>query len=85
MGVHLQLQVERLVLALRESTLRERQKVMEHLQNDCSRVRVDLSKTQDIHHYLASLLEETDPFLLIWVKCLLITLLPGTSMIREGV
>ncbi|KAM9428036.1 tripartite motif-containing protein 16-like [Salvelinus alpinus] len=66
MGVDLQLQVERLVLALRESTLRERQKVMERLQNDCSRVRVDLSKTQDIHHYLASLLEETDPFLLIW-------------------
>uniref|UniRef100_A0A4W5RVC4 Tripartite motif containing 110 n=1 Tax=Hucho hucho TaxID=62062 RepID=A0A4W5RVC4_9TELE len=66
-AVH-QFPVHRLVLALRESTLSERQKVMERLQNDCSRVREDLSKTQDIHHYLASLLEETDPFLLIWQK-----------------
>ncbi|XP_035655411.1 E3 ubiquitin/ISG15 ligase TRIM25-like isoform X1 [Oncorhynchus keta] len=66
MGIALQLQVERLVLALRESTRKERQHAVDRLQNNCSRVREDLSQTRDIHHYLGSLLEETDPFLLIW-------------------
>ncbi|KAL0966324.1 hypothetical protein UPYG_G00293900 [Umbra pygmaea] len=66
MGAVLQHQVESLVKDLRESARRERQKAIEHLQNNCSRLREDLSQTQDIHYYLASLLEETDPFLLIW-------------------
>ncbi|XP_012995462.1 E3 ubiquitin/ISG15 ligase TRIM25 isoform X1 [Esox lucius] len=66
MGVALQGQVESLVQALKESTRKERQRVMERLQNDSIRVREDLGQTQDIHHFLASLLEETDPFLLIW-------------------
>uniref|UniRef100_A0A3P8ZI16 Uncharacterized protein n=1 Tax=Esox lucius TaxID=8010 RepID=A0A3P8ZI16_ESOLU len=65
MGVALQGQVESLVQALKESTRKERQRVMERLQNDSIRVREDLGQTQDIHHFLASLLEETDPFLLL--------------------
>ncbi|XP_062337431.1 E3 ubiquitin/ISG15 ligase TRIM25 [Osmerus eperlanus] len=66
LGNALQGQVERLVQALRVSTKAERQQAMERIQEDCSRVRGDLSQTQGIQHYLGSLLEETDPFLLIW-------------------
>ncbi|KAM3866438.1 E3 ubiquitin/ISG15 ligase TRIM25 [Diretmus argenteus] len=62
----LQDQVEMLAEALRELTLRERQRAMERVQEDCSRVREDLSQTQTCQDYLASLLAETDPFLLIW-------------------
>ncbi|KAM4604668.1 E3 ubiquitin-protein ligase TRIM11 [Polymixia lowei] len=66
LGSALKVQVERLVAALRDITKKERQQAMQRLQEDCSRVRQDLSHTQSIHHYLASLLGETDPFLLIW-------------------
>lgn len=68
LGNALQGQVERLVQALRVSTTAERQQAIERIQEDCSRVKGDLSQTQGIQHYLGSLLEETDPFLLIWVR-----------------
>ncbi|XP_076018467.1 E3 ubiquitin/ISG15 ligase TRIM25 [Genypterus blacodes] len=66
MGSDLQDHVRKLVVALREITKRERQQVIERMQEDCSRVREDMSQTQSIKHYLASLMAETDPFLLIW-------------------
>ncbi|XP_071399048.1 E3 ubiquitin/ISG15 ligase TRIM25 [Centroberyx affinis] len=66
LGSALEVQVKRLLVALREITKRERQQAVERVQEDCSKVREDLSQTQSIQHYLASLLAETDPFLLIW-------------------
>lgn len=68
LGSSLQVQVRSLVVALREITKRQRQQAVERLQEDCSKVREDLSQTQSIQHYLASLLAATDPFLLIWVR-----------------
>ncbi|XP_028328580.1 E3 ubiquitin/ISG15 ligase TRIM25 [Gouania willdenowi] len=62
----LQVQVRKLVGALREITKKEREQVMERVQQDYCKVRADMSETQRIQHYLASLLAETDPFLLIW-------------------
>lgn len=67
LGSDLQLQVQNLVLALRDITKKEREQLLERVNEDCSRVREDLSQTLSIQHYLASLLAETDPFLLIWV------------------
>lgn len=64
----LQVQVEELVLALRDITKRERQQVMERVHQGCSRVKEDMSQTLSIQHYLSSLLAESDPFLLIWVR-----------------
>ncbi|XP_022603845.1 E3 ubiquitin-protein ligase TRIM11-like [Seriola dumerili] len=66
LGSNLQVQVKKLVVALREITKRERQQVIERVQEDCTKVRDDMSQTLSIQHYLASLLAETDPFLLIW-------------------
>ncbi|KAM7378852.1 hypothetical protein PAMP_004447 [Pampus punctatissimus] len=66
LGLDLQVQVKKLVVALREITKRERQQVTDRVHEDCSKVREDLSQTLSIQHYLASLLAETDPFLLIW-------------------
>ncbi|KAF7659814.1 hypothetical protein LDENG_00292730 [Lucifuga dentata] len=66
MGSDLQVQVKKLVAALREITRRERQQVIERVQEDCSKVREHMSQMQNIQHYLSSLLAETDPFLLIW-------------------
>ncbi|XP_071348408.1 E3 ubiquitin/ISG15 ligase TRIM25 [Trachinotus anak] len=66
LGSNLQVQVKKLVVALREITKRERQQVIERIQEDCSKVRDDMSQTLSIRQYLASLLAETDPFLLIW-------------------
>lgn len=68
LGSDLQVQVKNLVVALREITKRERQQVIERVHEDCSKVREDMSQTLSIQHYLASLLAETDPFLLIWVR-----------------
>uniref|UniRef100_A0A668AYY3 Tripartite motif containing 110 n=2 Tax=Myripristis murdjan TaxID=586833 RepID=A0A668AYY3_9TELE len=66
LGSSLQVQVRSLVVALREITKRQRQQAVERLQEDCSKVKEDLSQTQSTQHYLASLLAATDPFLLIW-------------------
>lgn len=68
LGSDLQLQVQNLVLALRDITKKEREQLLERVNEDCSRVREDMSQTLSIQHYLASLLAETDPFLLIWVR-----------------
>nr|XP_021326940.1 E3 ubiquitin/ISG15 ligase TRIM25 isoform X3 [Danio rerio] len=68
MGSALQAQVGRLVSAVIKITEQERQKAMERVQEDCSRVKGDLNQTESIHHFLGSLLEESDPFLLIWVR-----------------
>ncbi|KAM9719290.1 E3 ubiquitin/ISG15 ligase TRIM25 isoform 1-T2 [Menidia menidia] len=62
----LQLQVKKLVVALREITKRERQQLIQRVHQDCAKVREDLSQTVHIQHYLTFLLAETDPFLLIW-------------------
>lgn len=67
----LQVQVKKLVLALKGITKRERQQVLERLHQDCAKVRVDMNQTVNIQHYLTLLLAETDPFLLIWVRLLL--------------
>lgn len=68
LGSDLQVQVKRLVDALREITKREKQQVIKRVHEDCSRVRSDMCQALSIQHYLASLLAETDPFLLIWVR-----------------
>lgn len=68
LGSDLQVQVKKLVAALREITKRERQQVVERVNGDCSKVRDNMSQTLSIRHYLATLLTETDPFLLIWVR-----------------
>lgn len=68
MGSDLQVHVKKLVLALREITKKEREQVIERVHEDCSKVREDMSQTLSIQNYLASLLAETDPFLLIWVR-----------------
>lgn len=68
LGSDLQVQVRNLVAALREITKRERQEIIKRVHEDCSKVREDMSQTLSIQHYLASLLAETDPFLLIWVR-----------------
>lgn len=64
----LQVQVENLVFALRDITKRERQQVIEQVHQGCTRVKEDMSQTLSIQHYLSSLLAESDPFLLIWVR-----------------
>ncbi|XP_054452031.1 E3 ubiquitin-protein ligase TRIM41 [Anoplopoma fimbria] len=66
LGTELQVQVMRLVVALREITRRERQQVIERVHEDFSKVRSEMSQALSIQHYLATLLAETDPFLLIW-------------------
>uniref|UniRef100_UPI0037E82F6D E3 ubiquitin-protein ligase TRIM11 n=1 Tax=Semicossyphus pulcher TaxID=241346 RepID=UPI0037E82F6D len=66
LGSDLQVQVKKLVMALREITKRERHQVIERVQEDCSKVREDMSQALSIQHYLSSLLAESDPFLLIW-------------------
>ncbi|KAL3054755.1 hypothetical protein OYC64_017649 [Pagothenia borchgrevinki] len=66
LGSDLQIQVTKLVGALREITKRERQQVIERMHEDCSKVRDGMSQALSIQYYLASLLSETDPFLLIW-------------------
>lgn len=68
LGSDLQVQVRNLVVSLREITKRERQEIIKRVHEDCSKVREDMSQTLSIQHYLASLLAETDPFLLIWVR-----------------
>lgn len=64
----LQVHVNKLVMALREITKRERHQVMDRVHEDCSKVRDHMHQTLRIQHYLALLLAETDPFLLIWVR-----------------
>lgn len=64
----LQVQVKNLVFALRDITKKERQQVIERVHQDCYRVKEDMSQTINIQHYLRSLLAESDPFLLIWVR-----------------
>lgn len=68
LGSDLQLQVQNLVLALRDITKKEREELLDRVHEDCCRVREDMSQMLSIQHYLASLLAETDPFLLIWVR-----------------
>lgn len=67
MGSALQAQVGRLVSAVIKITEQERQQAMERVQEECSRVREDLNQTESIHRFFGSLLDESDPFLLIWV------------------
>ncbi|KAF4117557.1 hypothetical protein G5714_002110 [Onychostoma macrolepis] len=67
MGSALQAQVSRLVSAVIKITEQERQQAMERVQEECSRVREDLNQTESIHRFFGSLLDESDPFLLIWV------------------
>jgi len=67
MGSAPQTRVGRLVSAVINITEQERQQAMGRVQEDCSRVREDLNQTESIHRFLGSLLEERDPFLLIWV------------------
>ncbi|KAM4728459.1 E3 ubiquitin/ISG15 ligase TRIM25 isoform 2-T5 [Anableps anableps] len=62
----LQVQVKKLVVALKEITKRERQQITERVHQDYAKVRDDMSQTVNIQHYLNLLLAETDPFLLIW-------------------
>ncbi|KAM9845102.1 E3 ubiquitin/ISG15 ligase TRIM25 [Aulostomus maculatus] len=66
MGSDLQVQVKSLMVALLEITGRERQQVIDHVHEDCAKVRSEMSQTLSIRRYLASLLAETDPFLLVW-------------------
>ncbi|XP_036407054.1 E3 ubiquitin-protein ligase TRIM11-like [Megalops cyprinoides] len=66
LGVSLQAQVERLVGALRDSATLERQQALLRLRGDYSRVTRDMNHTEGIHKYLSALLDERDPFLLIW-------------------
>ncbi|XP_068196669.1 E3 ubiquitin/ISG15 ligase TRIM25 [Antennarius striatus] len=66
LGVDLQVQVTRLEAALRDITQTERQQVVGRVHQDCSRVRADMTQTLSIQRYLASLLGEAGPFLLIW-------------------
>ncbi|XP_012778467.1 E3 ubiquitin/ISG15 ligase TRIM25 isoform X1 [Maylandia zebra] len=66
LGSDLQVQVNKLVVALRDITKKERQQVMDRVHEDCSKVRDHMHHTLRIQHYLALLLSETDPFLLIW-------------------
>ncbi|XP_068427007.1 E3 ubiquitin-protein ligase TRIM11 [Clinocottus analis] len=66
LGLDLQVQVMRLMVALREITRRERHQVIERVHEDCSKVRSEMSQALSIQNHLASLLAETDPFLLIW-------------------
>lgn len=68
LGSNLQVQVKKLVTALREITKSERQQIIQRVHEDCSKLTEDMNKTLSIQHYLASLLTETDPFLLIWVR-----------------
>lgn len=56
------------MLALRDITKKEREQVIERVHQDCSRVKEDMSQTLSIQQYLSSLLAESDPFLLIWVR-----------------
>lgn len=67
MGSALQAQVCRLVSAVTNITGQERQLALERLQEDFNSVREDLNQTENIQRFLGSLLEESDPFLLIWV------------------
>ncbi|KPP70381.1 hypothetical protein Z043_110791 [Scleropages formosus] len=77
LGASLGAQVERLMGSLRDSAHQERQQVLARLQEDRSRVMRDLQQTRGIQQYLGALLEEKDPFLLIWAyqsedkKCVL--------------
>ncbi|KAM8839094.1 E3 ubiquitin/ISG15 ligase TRIM25 [Synchiropus picturatus] len=66
LGSDLQLQVKKLMEVLMEITKRERQQVIDRVHEDCSKVKDDMSQTMRIQKYLASLMRETDPFLLIW-------------------
>ncbi|KAG7462180.1 hypothetical protein MATL_G00199750 [Megalops atlanticus] len=66
LGASLQAQVERLVDALRDSATLERQQALHRLQVDYSRVTRDMNHTEGILKYLSALLDERDPFLLIW-------------------
>ncbi|XP_030017127.1 E3 ubiquitin/ISG15 ligase TRIM25 [Sphaeramia orbicularis] len=66
LGSDLQVQVKKLVTSLKEMTTKQRQQLTQRVHDDCSKVKEDMSQTLNIQHYLASLLAETDPFLLIW-------------------
>ncbi|KAM4551043.1 E3 ubiquitin/ISG15 ligase TRIM25 [Odontesthes bonariensis] len=67
LDVDLQVQVKKLVVALKEITKRERQQIVERVHRDCTKVKDDMSQTVNIQRYLNFMLSETDPFLLIWV------------------
>lgn len=82
LGSDLQVQVKNLVVALREITKRERQQITERVREDCLKVKEDLSQTLGIQHYLASLLAETDPFLLVWVRLYLTENLLNITSVR---
>ena len=68
LGAALRVEVEILVAALRTATRRERQRAEGHVAEESSRVKSGLEQTRSIRHYLAALLGEEDPFLLIWVR-----------------
>ncbi|XP_012723904.2 E3 ubiquitin-protein ligase TRIM11 [Fundulus heteroclitus] len=62
----LQVQVKRLVVALKEITKKERQQILERVHQDLAKVKDHMSQTVNIQQYLNLLLAEPDPFLLIW-------------------
>ncbi|XP_030218728.1 E3 ubiquitin/ISG15 ligase TRIM25 [Gadus morhua] len=66
LGVALRAEVEALQGALRTATRRERQRAEGRAAEEGSRVKSGLEQTRSIRHYLAALLAEEDPFLLIW-------------------
>ncbi|KAI1888654.1 hypothetical protein AGOR_G00187370 [Albula goreensis] len=66
LGASLVAQVELMVGDLCEEAQVEKQQAKDRLRVEQSRVIRDLRMTQDIHKYLRSLLEQRDPFLIIW-------------------
>ena len=72
LGAALRAEVEALQGALRTATRRERQRAEGRAAEEGSRVKSGLEQTRSIRHYLAALLAEEDPFLLIWVRYTLI-------------
>ncbi|XP_072544375.1 tripartite motif-containing protein 16 [Salminus brasiliensis] len=66
LGLALRAQVDSLVMALKNVNEQERQQAIDRLQEDLGRAKGGLEQTESIYRYLGSLLQETDPFLLIW-------------------
>ncbi|XP_007258099.2 E3 ubiquitin/ISG15 ligase TRIM25 [Astyanax mexicanus] len=66
LGSALQAQVDILVEALKNVNEQERQLAFSRLEEDLGRTKGGLEQTESAHRYLGSLLQETDPFLLIW-------------------
>ncbi|KPP77174.1 hypothetical protein Z043_103415 [Scleropages formosus] len=68
LGVKLQAQVVSFAEALKEYAQRGRDEALLRLQESSTMVARDLMEAEDIHRVLGSLLQEKDPYLLIWVR-----------------